>query len=367
MFSLSTPCFGVTHFGPGVATGNIQNAAVTEASGIVASRMNSNVLWTHNDSLNPNQLFAMTKGGVDLGTYTVTGTSNLDWEDVAVGPGPTNGVQYLYIGDIGNLNNIRGNSITVYRVPEPIVGDTQPAGNYSLPGAVAFNFSFPDGKRDAESMFIDPLTSDIYIISKEVSPTHLYRAAYPQSTSSTTTLQLMTTFAAPSFLTAADISPDGNEIIVRAAGETTARLFVRPPGGSITDAFSTTPITIPLHAETQGEAIGFDSNGWGYFTTSEGAAQPIYYFDRLPHGDFNHTGSADSADYVGWRKGLGTTYTAADYITWRANFEMVAATGASFAAIAVPEPAAPTAWFLLGLGVGKIAIRQRVADSRVEK
>src|SRR5262249_25809320 len=63
-------CFGVTHFAPGVATGNIQNGAVTEASGIVASRMNFIVLWTHNDSLNPNQLFAMTTAGVDLGTYT---------------------------------------------------------------------------------------------------------------------------------------------------------------------------------------------------------------------------------------------------------------------------------------------------------
>jgi hypothetical protein len=247
------------------------------------------------------------------------------------------------------------------------VSDSQPAGNYSLSGAEAFNFAFPDGARDAESMFVDRLTKDIYIISKEASPAHLYRAAYPQSTSGTTTLQLMTTFAAPNFFTAADLSPDGNEIILRATDAASGRLFVRPPGGSITDAFNTTPITIPLRTETQGEAIGFDANGWGYFTTSEGAAQPIYYFDRLPHGDFNHKGSADLADYVGWRKGLGTSYTSADYITWRANFEIVAATGASFAALTVPEPAGPAAWLLLGLGVGKIAIRQRVADSRVNK
>src|SRR6476660_5572022 len=97
LLSLNAPCFGVTHFAAGVATGNIQNTAVTEASGIVASRLNHNVLWTHNDSLNPNQLFAMTTAGVDLGTYTVTGTFNLDWEDIAIGPGPTAGVQYLYI------------------------------------------------------------------------------------------------------------------------------------------------------------------------------------------------------------------------------------------------------------------------------
>jgi T5SS/PEP-CTERM-associated repeat protein len=41
--------------------------------------------------------------------------------------------------------------------------------------------------------------------------------------------------------------------------------------------------------------------------------------DVLP-GDFNRDGTVDSADYVVWRKGLGTTYTANDFNTWRSNF-----------------------------------------------
>lgn len=39
-----------------------------------------------------------------------------------------------------------------------------------------------------------------------------------------------------------------------------------------------------------------------------------------PAGDYNHNGVVDAADYVVWRKGLGSTYTQNDYNTWRSNF-----------------------------------------------
>src|SRR5437867_2698635 len=88
-------------FNSGIQTGTIQNGAVTEASGIVASHMNANVLWTHNDSGHPAEIFPMTPAGANLGTYTISGAGSTDWEDIAIGPGPTAGAQYIYIGDIG--------------------------------------------------------------------------------------------------------------------------------------------------------------------------------------------------------------------------------------------------------------------------
>ena len=36
-------------------------------------------------------------------------------------------------------------------------------------------------------------------------------------------------------------------------------------------------------------------------------------------GDFNSDGVVDAADYVVWRKGLGSVYMEADYDIWRAN------------------------------------------------
>ena len=51
-------------------------------------------------------------------------------------------------------------------------------------------------------------------------------------------------------------------------------------------------------------------------------------------GDFDQNGNVDTADYVVWRKGLGTTHTLAELEVWRANFGRTASTGIS----AAPEP-----------------------------
>jgi hypothetical protein len=330
-------CVASTSFAAAIQAGTIQNSSIVEASGIVASRLNPNVLWTHNDSGDTARIFAMTPAGSNLGTYSISGASASDWEDMATGPGPVAGTQYLYIGDIGD-NGASRSTVAVYRVPEPVVSDTQSPVTSSISGAVKFTFSYPNGAHDAESLFVDPLTKDIYIISKPGTTKYLYRAAYPQSTSGTTVLELAASFADTDALTAADISPNGTEIIMRSYATSSGRLYVRPPGGSVAAAFSSPYVSIPVHSETQGEAIGFDPRGWGYYTTSEGSNRPIYYFDRLPHGDFNHNGIVDGADYVAWRKNLGTTYTSTDYATWRGALGNTAGTGAVAEFSAVPEP-----------------------------
>jgi hypothetical protein len=79
-------------------------------------------------------------------------------------------------------------------------------------------------------------------------------------------------------------------------------------------------------------------------------------------GDFNDDGSVDAADYVVWRKGMGTQYSQVDYDDWRENFgEMSGAqsTAASALPAAVPEP---TAIVMIYLGSLCLAgrLRQRV-------
>jgi autotransporter-associated beta strand protein len=73
-------------------------------------------------------------------------------------------------------------------------------------------------------------------------------------------------------------------------------------------------------------------------------------------GDFNGDGSVDAADYLTWRRQLGTTRSQADYAVWRANFGRAGGVGASLAAV-VPEPAME-ALLLSGI-LGAVLCRRR--------
>jgi hypothetical protein len=58
-------------------------------------------------------------------------------------------------------------------------------------------------------------------------------------------------------------------------------------------------------------------------------------------GDFNGDDMVDAADYVAWRKGLGTVYTQTDYDGWRTHFGQNVGSGSgAIANEGVPEPCA---------------------------
>jgi uncharacterized protein YjbI with pentapeptide repeats len=67
---------------------------------------------------------------------------------------------------------------------------------------------------------------------------------------------------------------------------------------------------------------------------------PFQVVPGLP-GDFNHDGAVDSADYVVWRKGLGTTYTQDHFNQWRANFGATLGGGALAPSAKTPSPTVP--------------------------
>jgi hypothetical protein len=65
-------------------------------------------------------------------------------------------------------------------------------------------------------------------------------------------------------------------------------------------------------------------------------------------GDFNSDGMFDAADYVLWRKHLGSLYTQDDYDDWRANFGNPPG-GSGTQATGVPEPTALVLFAIAGL------------------
>ncbi len=255
-------------------TGQIRSSQLSEVSGLVAGRRNPGVLWVHNDSGDGPRLYAVNTRGELLATATVTGAQARDWEDIAAGPGPQPGISYLYVGDIGD-NGGQYPSITICRVKEPQVDPNGRQQEVRTEPSEAISLIYPDGARDAETLLVDPATRDLYVISKRELFSRVYRAAYPQSTSQTTRLELVCLLPW-GFATGGDVSADGTRVVVRSMGW--ASLWNRDPGQPLWRAFKGKAWTLPLAAEPQGEAIAFDAAGKGYYTVSEGKDPVIYYF-----------------------------------------------------------------------------------------
>ncbi len=265
-------------FEPGSPVGTVANSSLDEVSGIAASRQNSDVLWVHNDHGGMARVWALNTQGTHLGVYSLFGADDEDYEDIAIGPGPTVGVDYLYVGNIGDNSGSRS-WIEVYRVAEPAVDSEQSPVVTTLFGVDTIKLQYPDGARDAETLMVDPVTKDIYIITKDESYSRVYRAPYPQSTTATITMEYKCELPWNK-AAGGDISLDGGMVIVKTGQSSgnVASVWLRPAGTNLWDAFSGTECSVEILYEINGEAVCFDADGLGYYTTSEELYQPIHYF-----------------------------------------------------------------------------------------
>lgn len=261
--------------------GELDFSQIDEASGIAVSRQNPNFLWTHNDSGDLNRIFLIHRDGSHLGTFRLTGTGNRDWEDMAIGGGPNPDLDYLYVGDIGDNNAVYPVK-QIYRIPEPDVNLADNSIQWKeIDGAEKISFTYPEGKMiDAESLMIDPLSLDLFIVTKREFPVTVYRLPYPQSTTETMVAEEYGTLPF-TLATAGDISPTGEEIVLK----TKERIFMwtRTLDESIAEAFQREPIRLPYLPEPQGEAIGFSPDNQFYYTLSEqkgGEIPRVYAYRR---------------------------------------------------------------------------------------
>jgi hypothetical protein len=270
----------------GSTPGIVVSDAIKEASGIAASRRVDNVWWVHNDSGDTARVFAIGTTGQTLGEYSLTGASAIDWEDIAAGPGPTAGTSYLYVGDIGG-NVTPRSSVHVYRVPEPLVNPASPLSTpQALSDVATLTLNYPDGSHDAEGLFVDPTTRDVFVVTKDLvgGVAGVYRAPAPDA--GTTAMTKVTTVSLGSFqgVTGADITPAGDVIALRTY--LGVFLYPRASGASVAQAFSQSSCAgaaPPVNggwpgSEAQGEALGFTRDGRGYLTLSEGVHAPLHRF-----------------------------------------------------------------------------------------
>lgn len=232
---------------------------VDEASGIADSKANPGYLWVQQDSGNPNDIGLLSHDGSFLKKLVINMATNRDWEDITLADGPVPGTNFVYLADIGD-NSLVSSEYFIYRFAEPAAVTT------AVSNVDKITFQYPDGAHDAEAILVDNSTKDIYIITKQDTPSRIYKLAYPQSTSiiNTATLSGSLSFSG---VTSATVSPDGQEILVKTY--TSIWQWKKNAGQSIEQLLTGTPVAVTYQFEPQGEAICFKNDNTGFFTLSE--------------------------------------------------------------------------------------------------
>jgi hypothetical protein len=268
--------------------GTVTDPAIDEASGIAASRANPGQWWVHNDSGDSARFFLIDGTAKVTATVDVDGATAHDWEDIAVGPPPTgSGASSVYLADIGDNGAMKPNGdtrpdIQVYRAAEPVVPKgTAPTTLHVT--ADKLTFTYPDGGHDAETFMVDPVSGDLFIVTKNWSllgRSSIYRAPAGLKAGSTTVLQKLGDVKLPraTLVTGGDVSSDGSVVALRSY--TAVRLYQRTSGQSVAAALQSKPCTGPRPREKQGEAIGFALGGGSYATISEGTDPVLHLTGR---------------------------------------------------------------------------------------
>jgi hypothetical protein len=301
---LASAAMAMPDFGSRSQVGTVTHPWILEQSGIVSSRKNPHILWIQVDSgeVGDDYIFAVTTNGACVGAYAIDGFLNADWEDIAIGPGPIAGVDYLYIADIGD-NQSDDPVQHIARVPEPSVSPTQSPVTNTLYGADILTVAYEGGYMvDAESLIVDS-NKNIYVITKRtgsdasaVPDRRLYTAAYPQSTTGTNVMSNAGQIPMPSgnyMPTGADIAPSGEQILIKMGGG--HYLFFYPfgpeevwhweiaSGQTIEQALIASPTRtkVTVYAnDGQCEAVGWAHHDGGFYTISEGNPVPLYFYEN---------------------------------------------------------------------------------------
>lgn len=269
-------------YGPPTTVTNLKNLGITESSGLASSQSNPGIYWTHNDSGDEPFVYAFDDTGESRGVFRVTGAQARDWEDMAVGPGPGRGQSYLYLGDIGD-NDEERSEIVVYRVPEPKVRAADKESSRRWPqstvAADAIRLRYPDGKFDAETLMVHPVTGDLYIVTKVMlKNATVYEAPAPLTPGKVITMKRIADIKVPSLmggvLTGGSISPDGRRVAL--CDYLQGYEVVLPPAvKNFNEIWKQTVTPFKLGQREQGESIAYRADGKALLATSEGKRPPL--------------------------------------------------------------------------------------------
>ena len=276
---------------PPTKLADLEDQAITESSGLVASRTSPGSYWTHNDAGNGPLIYSFDSQGRSRGVWRVTGATSYDWEDLSTGPGPKPDTNYLYIGDIGDNDGSRS-EIVIYRIPEPVIPNGIPNGNpvataerpHATEPAEAIRLRYPDGKHDSEALLVHPRTGRIYLVVKEkTAKPGIYAADAPTVSGDVITLtrigEVDMSGRSESLINGGAISPDGQRAAL--SDYTQGYEFVLSDASAPFDSIWKQPMrTVDLGKRKHGETICYRLDGKALLATSERLPAPLFEIVR---------------------------------------------------------------------------------------
>jgi len=268
----------------------LDDPRINESSGLAASSRNPGFLYTHNDSGDGAFVFAIDRSGHTKARFHLQNAHNVDWEDMAVGPSQHSGHTAIYAGDTGN-NNLDRSVMTIYRVDEPNLGTIKKTLRDDVPlnGVETFQYRYPDGNHDCETVMVHPRTGEIILVSKERDGhSGIYSLPVPLSKSGVMTAKKIGAFTFQNTFFSGDdklgrgerqatggaISPDGTHLVIRTYIK--GYQWKLSAGKSISQTLKSAPQEFMLPLTKQGESICYRHDNGAILMTSEGANPPLY-------------------------------------------------------------------------------------------
>ena len=255
--------------------GKIQNDDINEASGIIASRKNPGIIWTHNDGGGKNRIFGFDYHGDHVIEIWLDNCDLIDCEDIAIMN--IDGKDFILLGDIGD-NKAKRDEIYLYLIPEMEIDPDIPDQSISMANIQKITLQYPDGNRDSEAFVVLP-DNKIMIITKREQANRFYTAKIDLDKNNITMdFQLEIPLTK---IVGADLLKDGENLIFKNYENIYSMVF--DYSTELPNIF--TVKNLDYEVEPQGEAICWDLLGNGYFTLSEERNKVeaiLYYYPFLP-------------------------------------------------------------------------------------
>lgn len=264
------------------------NSGLREVSGIQTSVDHPGVVWVIEDSGNGPYLYAFDRDGNRLATYRLEGRNvrNVDWE--AIGLDHRAGTDLLYIGDIGDNRGVRNGADrpvpVLYGIEEPNVSPGGAPIEDTITKIQRYPFryfartdSWQMSPKDAESMFVDPRTHNVFVVLKdlktlagtpkmsrvfEIKDQDLVNRSLNHAVDVTAVVGAGDGVGTGPV--AADISPDGVWIVVKNYKE--GFLWRRARRQSVIAVLSQNPVAPCAVPVDSAEAVAFDQDGGSPWT-----------------------------------------------------------------------------------------------------